>query len=120
MYAYQLFQLLRVNYELIEGSSPNINSLGKIVEAFPYLTISPIIGQPGCEPISEVHLQLNAKSASFQSYLGNGTFTLISLTVLLAVYNTLSLISFIPPVNPDHNTTIPTSSTGPHIADIRL
>ena len=96
-----------------------MSSSDKIVETFPYPTIPPIIGQPNYESISEVHLQLNADSASVQSHLGNGALGLLFLTVLPAVYNTLSLIPFIPPVNPGPDPVIPAGSTGPQIADIR-
>ena len=96
-----------------------MSSSDKIVETFPYPTIPPIIGQPNYESISEVHLQLNADSASVQSHLGNGALGLLFLTVLPAVYNTLSLIPFVPPVNPGPDPVIPAGSTGPQIADIR-
>ena len=91
-----------------------------IVEAFPYLTITPIIGYSGYKSISEVHLQLNANSASIQSHLGYGTLDLLFLTVLPAVHNTISLIPFIPLVNPGPESIIPVSITGPQIADTRL
>ena len=97
-----------------------MSSHDKIMEVFPYLTISPIISQSGYESISEVHLQLNANSASVQSYLGNGALGLLFLTFLPAVYNMLSLIPFIPPVNPGPDPTIHARSTGPQIVDIRL
>ena len=120
MYDYQLWLLLGFNYELIKGSSANMSSHNKIAEAFPYPNISPIIDQPGYESISEVHLQLNANSASVRSHLSNGALGLPFLTVLQAVYNTLSLIPFIPPVNPGPDPTILTGSTGPQISDILL
>ena len=96
------------------------SSTDKIVESFPYPTISPIIGQPGYDTIAEVHLQLNANAASVQSHLGDGALGLLYLTVTPAVYNTLSLVEFIPPPNPGADPTIPQGSTGPQIADIRL
>ena len=76
------------------------SSTDKIVESFPYPTIPPIIGQPGYDTIAEVHLQLNANAASVQSHLGDGALGLLYLTVTPAVYNTLSLIPFVPPPQP--------------------
>ena len=51
--------------------------------------------------------------------MGNGALGLLFLAVLPAVYNTLSLIPFIAPVNPGPDPVIPAGSTGPQIADIR-
>jgi hypothetical protein len=62
---------------------------------------------------------LNANSASIQSHLGNGRLGLLYLTVSPTVYNTLSAVPFIPPINPGPSPTIPPHSTGPQIADIR-
>ena len=95
-------------------------STDKIVETFPYLTIPPIIGQPNYESISGAHLCLNADSASVQSHLGNSSLGLLFLTVLPAVYNTLSTIPFIPPVNPGPDPNIPAGCTCAQIADIHL
>ena len=96
------------------------SSTDKIVESFPYPTISPIVGQPGYDTIAEVHLQLNANAASVQSHLGDGALGLLYLTVTPAVYNTLSLVPFIPPPNPGPDPIIPANATGPQINDIRL
>ena len=96
------------------------SSTDKIVESFPYPTISPIIGQPGYDTIAEIHLQLNANAASVQSHLGNGALGLLYRTVTPAVYNTLSLVAFVPPPNPGTTPVIPPNLTGPQIADIRL
>ena len=92
----------------------------KIPEAFPYLTINPIIGQSGYESISEVHLQLNTDSASIQYHLRNCALDLIFFTITPTIYNTLSLIPFIHPVNLGSDIIIPDGSNGPRIADICL
>ena len=84
-----------------------------------YPTVTTIIGQPGYESISEIHLQLNANAASIQSHLGNGTLGDLFLTVTLAVLNTLSATPLVLPPNPGQDPIIPTGSTGPKIADIR-
>ena len=97
-----------------------ISSTDKIVEIFPYPTILPIAGQPKCDTIVEVHLQLTANAASVQSHLGYGTLGLLYLTVTLAVLNTLSLTPFIPPSNPGPEYTVSAGITGPVISDIRL
>jgi hypothetical protein len=53
--------------------------------------------------------------ASVHSNLGNGQLGLLQLTVLAAIYNTLSATPFIAPVNPCNNANIPAGSTGPII-----
>ena len=75
------------------------STVDKIVEIFPFPTILSIIGKSKYKTITEVHLKLNANSASVQSNLGDGQLGLIFLTVPPAVYNTLSATAFIPPVN---------------------
>ena len=96
------------------------SSTDKIVESFPYLTITLIIGHPGYDTIAEMHLQLNDNAASVQYHLGDGTLGLLYLTVTPAVFNTLSLIPFIPPANPDLDPVVPPGNTGLQITDICL
>ena len=90
----------------------------KIVDGFPFPTIDPIIGTPDYESIADIHLKLNSNAASVQSNLGCGTIGLLFLTVLPAVYATLSATAFVPPVNPGPKSSIPTGSTGAVIADL--
>ena len=94
-------------------------AINKIVDGFPFPTISPIIGSPNYETISEVHLKLNSNSASVQSNLGCGTLGLLQLTVSPAVYATLSTTAFTASVNPGSKTTIPSILLGPHITNHR-
>ena len=96
------------------------SSTDKIVESFPYPTIPHIAGQPGYDTIAEVHLQLNANASSIQSHLGDGTLGLIYLTVTPSVYNTVSLMPFIPSANPGTKPIVPAGITGPVISNIRL
>ena len=96
------------------------SSTDKIVEIFPYLTITPIVGQPRYNTITEVHLQLIANTTSVQSHLGDGTLRLLYLTVTPAVFNILSLNPFISPTNPGPELTVPAGIIGPVISDIRL
>ena len=91
----------------------------KTVERFPFPTIYPIIGTPDYESIADMHLKLNLNAASVQSNLGCGTLGLLFLTVLTAVYATLSTTAFFPPVNPGPEPSIPTGSTGSVIAYLR-
>ena len=79
----------------------------KIMDSFPYLTITPIIGQPDYGSIIEIHLQLNTNTASVQSHLGNGALDLLFLTITPAVYNILSNVPFIAPNNPSIEIVIP-------------
>lgn len=91
----------------------------KIVEGFPFPTISPIVGEPNYETIAAVHLKLNANAASVRSNLGNGQLGLLYLTVSPAVYATLSPIAFVPPVNPGAQPTIPIGANATASANIR-
>ena len=95
------------------------SSINKIVDRFPFPTIDPIIGTPDYERIADLHLKLNSNATSVQSNLGCGTLGLLFLTVLPAVYATLSTTSFVPPVNPGPEPSTPTGSTGAVIADLR-
>ena len=77
-----------------------MTSVERIKDAFPHPTVEPIIGQPGYDTIKPLHQKLSADAASIISHLGNGRLCLIYLTVITPVYNTLSAVAFIPPVNP--------------------
>ena len=93
-------------------------AINKIVDDFPFPTIPPIVRTPTYNTISEVNFKLNSNSASVQSNLGCGTLCLLQLTVLPAVYNNLSLIPFILPVNPGSVPIIPANSTGAQITKL--
>ena len=93
--------------------------IDSIVEGFPFPTVTPISGEPNYETIADLHSQLNANSASIQSHLGNGRLGLLFLTVSPAVYNTLSAVPFVPPVNPGPTPVFPVGATGPQIANVR-
>ena len=82
-------------------------SIDKIVDGFPHPNIAPIVGIPTYESIAELNLQLNANAASVQSNLGDGQLGLLALTVSPAVFNTLSAVAFVHPVNPGTNPVIP-------------
>jgi len=87
------------------------NSIDKIVDGFPHPNIAPIVGIPTYESIAELNLQLNANAASVQSNLGNGQLGLLALTVSPTVFNTLSAVAFVHPVNPGTNPVIPPGAT---------
>ena len=95
------------------------SALEKIVESFPHPTVTPIVGHPSYETITELKLKLNTNAASIYSHRGNIRLGLLFLTVKPAVYNTQSTETFDPLTNPGQNTTIPTVPTGLQIADIR-
>ena len=90
----------------------------KIVDGFLFPTIDPIIGTPDYESIADIHFKLNSNAASVQSNLGCGTLGLLFLTVLPAVYATLSTAAFVLLVNPGPKPSIPTGSTGAVIPDL--
>ena len=87
------------------------SSVEKIRESFPFLTVDPIVGQPTYDSIKELHKKLNANAASIHSHLGNGKLGLLYLTVKPEVYNTLSDIEFVPPVNPGPTVNYPEGGT---------
>ena len=95
------------------------SSIQKIVDGFPFPTIDPIVGTPDYESVADIHLKLNSNAASVQSNIGCGTLGLLFLTVLPAVYATLSTIAFIPTVNPVPEPRITTGATGAAISDLR-
>ena len=93
--------------------------IDKIMDGFPFPMIPPIVGTPTYNSIAEVNLKLNSNSASFKSNLGCGTLGLLQLIVSPVVYNTLSSIPFIVPVNPGSVPIIPANSTGAQITELR-
>ena len=94
------------------------SSIEKIVDRFPFPMIDPIIGTLDYKIIVDIHLKLNYNADSVQSNIGCGTLGLLFLTVLPAVYATLSTTAFVPPVKPGPEPSIPTGSTGAVIADL--
>ena len=93
-------------------------AIDNIVDNFPFPTVPPIVGTPTYNTIAEVNLKLNSNSVSVQSNLGCGTLVLLQLTVSPAVYNTLSAIPFIVPINPGSVPIIPANSTGAQITEL--
>merc|ERR1740124_215214 len=76
-----------------------MTTIEKIKDGFPHPTIDPISSQPGWETIKPMHQSLNANAASVVFHLWNGRLSLLFLTVLPSVYNTLSAVPFVPPTN---------------------
>ena len=93
-------------------------SADRIIEGFPHPTITPIVGQPCFETITPLKLSLSTNATSVNSHLGNGALGLLWLTVSDAVYNTLSLIPFVAPLNPGPLAIIPVGSTQFQITSI--
>jgi hypothetical protein len=96
-------------------------AIDKLVANFPHPHMPPIIGQPTYryETLAQLHIMLNSKNAaSVHSNLGNGQLGLLQLTVSAAVYSTLSVTSFIVPINPGNNANIPPGSTGAVITEM--
>ena len=87
-------------------------AIDKIVDFTPFQTIPPIVGTPTYNTIAEVNLKLYSNAASIQSNLGCVTLSLLQLTVSPVIYNTLSSIAFIVPVNPVYEPIISANSTG--------
>ena len=80
---------------------------------------TPIVGTPTYNTIAEVNLKLNLNAASVQSNLGCGTLGLLQLIVSPTVYNTLSSITLIVPVNPGSVPITLADSTGAQITKLR-
>ena len=49
------------------------SSIKKILDRFPFPTIDPVVGTPGYESITDIHLKLNSNAALVQSNLGCDT-----------------------------------------------
>ena len=86
-------------------------SIDKIIDGFPHPNIAPIVSIPTYKSIPQLNLELNANAASAQSNFGNGHLGLLALTVSPAIFNTLSAIAFVHPVNPGTNPAIPPAAT---------
>jgi hypothetical protein len=89
-----------------------------IIDGFPNPTIAPIIGLPNYATIADIHLKLNANAASVFSSLGDGAQGLLSLTVSDAIYNSISDVPFVTPINPGPQPVIPGAATGNQITAI--
>ena len=66
---------------------------------------------PTYETIAELNLKLIANAASVQSNLGDGQLGLLHLTVSPVEYGTLSVVAFVPPINPGKSPIIPIAAT---------
>ena len=94
-------------------------TIDKIMDIFPFPTITPIVRSPTYETISELHMKLNSNAASMQSNLENDAIGLLYTTVSLTVYTTLLAKPFVVPVNPGSEPIIPDGSTVSAIAHLR-
>ena len=94
-------------------------AINKILDGFPFPTISPIIGDPNYKTIAEIHLKLNSNAVSVQSNLRCGTLGLLHLTLSPAVYAIISATAFIAPVNSSNETTIPSIASAPQITNLQ-
>ena len=89
------------------------------MDRFPFPKISPIIGAPNYETIAEVHLKTKSNAAYVQLNLVCGTLGILQLTVSPVVYSTLSVTSFIAPVNPGAEPTISLIAYVPKITNLQ-
>ena len=85
-------------------------SADRIIEGFPYQTITPVVGQICFETITLIGFFLSNNAESIISHHGNGTLGLLWFTVSDAVYNTLFLVPFIPPLNTGTIPVVPAGS----------
>ena len=95
-----------------------LNTIAKIVEGFPFPHVSPIIGQQTYDSLAKLHLKLNANAESVQSNLGDGLLSLLFLTISPAMYDTLSEITFVPPVNSEATAIISPDVSGLNAATL--
>jgi hypothetical protein len=97
-----------------------VSSHDKIMANFPHKTLPRIIGPPTYKTIRDMHLKINENCISVHSNLGNGLLGHLGISVTAAIYNTLSAIPFVPPLNPGAAPVFPNGAQGPQIANIRL
>ena len=76
------------------------SSTNSITERFPYKEIPKISGPPTYPTIKNVNKMLSTNASSIHSNLGDGQHGLLALTLPAAVYNTISGVPFVFPVNP--------------------
>jgi hypothetical protein len=88
-----------------------VAKMDSIAVVFPHPLLPFIIRIPIYGSFAELHIQLNANVASVQSNLGGGQLGLLPLTMSPAVYNTLSTVPFIAPVNRGTTPNIPVRTT---------
>jgi hypothetical protein len=93
-------------------------SIEDYISGFPHPIIHKIQGMPSYETIAEVQRYLNANAASIETTLGGGTLGYLALTVAPAVYNTLSNVAFVAPVNPGYIPVIPPLTTAALTAEL--
>ena len=95
------------------------SSIDKMVENFPYPTLTPIVGVLDYESLAELHTQSNCNSSSIQSNLGGGSYGLLALTLELYVLNTLTATFFVILFNTGSTVNVPPNSTAAQITTIR-
>jgi len=86
-------------------------SSDRIIEGFPHSTITPILGQPYFETISPLKILLSTNTVSVIGQLGIGQLGLLWLTFSNIIYDTLSLVPFVAPLNPGPLPVIPPDLT---------
>jgi hypothetical protein len=62
---------------------------------------------------------MNENCISIHCNLGNGQLGHLGITVNAAVYGTLSVLPFVPPINPGATPTFPANAQGPQIENVR-
>ena len=91
----------------------------KIIDSFHRKALTPILGLPTLESMSVAHLELNTCAASVRSHRRNEKLGLFDLTAQSEVLDTLSIVKFVPPINPGRHSTIPAAATGLKTTNIR-
>ena len=94
------------------------STINRILDDYPFQTISPIVWPPNFETFSELYMKLNSAAVSVQSNLGNGTINLLYLTISTTFYTTLSVTAYIVLVSPSSEPIILDGTTGPAIVDL--
>ena len=82
-----------------------------ILDRFPYKEFELYNGKPTYASIKEVNNKLSANAAAIHSTLFDGRHGLLGLTLPPSIYNTITNIPFVRPLNPGPRPIIPTNST---------
>ena len=96
-----------------------MSSIDKMVENFPYPTLTPVTGVTDYESLAELHTQSNCNSSSIQSNLGGGSHGLLALTLEPSVLKNLTTTPFVISFNPGATVHVPPNSTAAQITGIR-
>ena len=95
-----------------------LESIGLVIEGFPYSIIEKYTGEPNYQVIKEVEQKIIKKVSSYPSKLGRGNQGYLGLILNPQKYNLVTGTLFNSHLNPGSLPTLPSNPTQPQIAQI--